>query len=214
MSLQTLFQALAFDGLKVMTPDGHGRLVHLHPTRDNGWRAAVRLSGTGNKRTEFSALSVRPILKGFQDFRNECINGTSEIIGDILGRITAKIGPHQLTGLFELPLAAEADQSLGLESELMYPGSDGVLPRHLGRLRITESLELYWQPSAEDLRADVDASRLGWIPLHLSGLSAWLHAKGYAAEMPQKEYMTPAFAKLLQNDASKRKMFFEGFTSN
>jgi hypothetical protein len=212
MSYQTLLQALAFDKLRVMTPEGRATVRSLRHVQ--GSRSVEVILTEGKTKHTFAPGQVKPILKGFQDFRFEVINGASPVIERILELMTAKIGPYLLHGTLELPLPDAVASTLGLVSALHFPGSDLIEAKDLGRVRITETLQLFWQPLPTGTKQANDDDAGGWLPLHIEGLSAWLIEQGYAAELPATDFMTPGFAHLLQNDASKRKTYFFGITSN
>ena len=194
-----------------MTPEGKGRISAINFPKTGALISVALTTANGRVKYHFRPHQVRPILKGFQDFRNEAINGLGDVVTQVVARITAKVGPSVLTGLFELPLPDYVASTPGLESPMHFEGNDLIEATDLGNIRITETLEVFWQPKSKGKYGDLEN---GWLPLHLAGLTPWLVEQGYAAEMPVTEFMSPAFAQLLQDNAQKRKAFFDGFSSN
>lgn len=212
MSYQSILQALAFEKLRVMTPEGRATVRSLRHVQ--GSRSVEVLTTEGKVKHTFAVPQVKPILKGFQDFRFEVLGGTSPVIERMLELMTAKVGPYQLHGTFELPLPDLIAGTLGLESALHFPGNELIFAKDLGRVRITETLQIFWQPQPEKADANGNPEAWGWLPLHIDGLSAWLLEQGYAAGIPTTDFMTPGFAHLLQNEPAKRKAYFFNITSN
>jgi hypothetical protein len=224
--LSTLLLAAMQERCQVMTPDGAGWLTNLRLSGSP--LATIELDprpGVMHFRPETVRLHpdlLRPVLKGFVLFRGEVLDGKSEVIGPLMQWVINSIGTHKLEGVFSLACAYDMSKPC-IETPLGIEAQDVVAPSDLGRVRITEDLRIYWQPSnsanaelsAEDMTGKViEQADLGWFPLHISGLREWFIAKGYAAELPVGEYITPMTANMLTADAALRQQFFHGITSN
>lgn len=210
--LTTLLLAAACPNLTVMTPEGAGRLTNIRVTGAPMVTVKLEKGGSHTCGPEHAA----PVLKGFNLFRAEVLDGTSQVIDRIIAQVTPVVAPHTLYGQFYLPINFDMSRPC-IETPLEIQGSDVVQEQNIGRLRITEDLRLFWQPTNyfNETRGDkFDVTEFGWVPLHVLELREFLLGKGYAAELPESEYLTPFNAEILRGRADMRHAYFYGANLN
>jgi hypothetical protein len=212
-NLSTLLLAAQYPALTVLCPAGIGRLTNLRL----GKAPLATVTFEDRTKCQVSTDLVRPILKGFVLLRAEAMSGKGVIVDRLLSQVMPIVAAHTLIGVFKLPINYDMTRPT-IEAPLDFNGNELVAPGNFGRIRVTEDLRIFWQPTNDFNKAtpgneDIDAVDLGWVPLHCVELTNWLLSQGYAAEIPLNEYLTPVAAELMRNDPAVRRAFFYGGTN-